>query len=123
MFLLQIMSPKMAKRGQHELSAQKARDRIKSLVNGGKKVLVLLRGPPGSGKTTLARWALSAYLYTMIRDCPVHTPTTLKSQMVTFPVHSGGTFIIMKPIFHSVSTETLFSPVKCSSLDLMFNAK
>ena len=40
----------MAKRGQHELSAQKAHDRIKSLVNGGKKVLVLLRGLPGAGQ-------------------------------------------------------------------------
>ena len=50
-----IMSPKMAKRGQHELTAPKARDRIKSLVNGGKHVIVLLRGPPGSGKSTLAK--------------------------------------------------------------------
>ena len=45
----------MAKGDQYELTAPKAGDCIKSLVNGGKHVIVLFRGPPGSEKSTLAK--------------------------------------------------------------------
>lgn len=49
------VTQKLPHRGQHEMSPQQAKEKVDALMKQGKKVLVILRGLPGSGKSTIAK--------------------------------------------------------------------
>jgi hypothetical protein len=51
----QHTTQKIPHRSQHEMSPQQAKEKVETLMKQGKKVLIILRGLPGSGKSTIAR--------------------------------------------------------------------
>ena len=48
-------STKVPHRAQSELSPQQTKEKVETLIAQGKKVMVIMRGLPGSGKSTIAK--------------------------------------------------------------------
>ena len=51
-----LSASKLPHRNQHEMTPQQAKEKVQNVIKQGKKVMAILRGLPGSGKSTIAKY-------------------------------------------------------------------